>query len=53
MLYLAVPTDTYQTFFTLPFVQSVIASQHIHLIVYDVKREVIVKWHEQKNMRNT
>jgi len=43
-LYLAIPTDTYKTFFMLPFAQSVVTSQHIQLIVYDVVREVIVAW---------
>jgi hypothetical protein len=42
MLYLAIPIDTYTTFFALPFAQSVITSQNIQLIVYDVIREVIV-----------
>ncbi len=42
MLYLAIPVDTYTTFFKLPFVQSILASQHIQLIVYDVIRGVIL-----------
>ena len=44
MLYLAVPVDTYTTFFTLPFVQAVMQRHAINLIVYDPEREVIVEW---------
>jgi hypothetical protein len=43
-LYLAIPTDTYKTFFNLPFVQSVVTSQQIQLLVYDVRQEVITTW---------
>ena len=46
MLYLAVPTETYKDFFTRLFVRTVIANQQIKLAVYDVKREVIVRWIE-------
>jgi hypothetical protein len=46
VLYLAVPVDTYNNFFTLPFVQVVITNQRIKLIVYDAKQEVIVEWRE-------
>lgn len=45
-LYLAVPEDTYWTFFTLPFTQTVIAQQELKVLVYDVEQEVIVKWLE-------
>jgi hypothetical protein len=45
-LYLAVPEDTYWTFFTLPFTQTVIAQQQLKVLVYDVAQEVIVKWLE-------
>ncbi len=46
VLYLAVPVDTYHTFFTLPFVQVVITNQQIKLIIYDAEQEVIVAWQE-------
>ena len=46
VLYLAVPVDTYHTFFTLPFIQVVITNQQIKLIVYDAEQEVIVAWQE-------
>ncbi len=44
ILYLAVPIDTYNLFFKLPFIQLVIENQKIELIVYNPENEVIVKW---------
>ena len=46
VLYLAIPADTYKTFFTLPFIQTVVARQQIKLIVYDITEEIIVKWQD-------
>lgn len=46
-LYLAVPLGTYQTFFTLQFIQTVTQRFEIKLIVYDPALEVITQW--QKN----
>lgn len=43
-LYLAVPIDTYKEFFTLHFGQVAIQRYRLKLIVYDVDKEVIVKW---------
>lgn len=43
-LYLAVPVDTYSTFFTLPFVQAVIQRHAINIIVYNPETEVIIQW---------
>lgn len=45
-LYLAVPEDTYQVFFALPFTQTVVRQQQISLLVYDVEHEVIVQWYK-------
>jgi len=45
-LYLAVPLETYESFFMLPFTQSVVQTYQLKLIVYEVKGEVIVKWQE-------
>jgi hypothetical protein len=45
-LYLAVPEDTYWAFFLLPFTQTVIAQQHLKVLVYDVEQEVILQWLE-------
>jgi XisH protein len=44
ILYLAVPLGTYQTFFLLQFVQTVIQRFEINLIVYDPGNEVIWQW---------
>ncbi|MCM0590518.1 MAG: XisH family protein [Gloeotrichia echinulata IR180] len=44
VLYLAVPLGTYQSFFTLPFIQMVLQRSQLKLIVYDPVNEVIVKW---------
>ncbi len=46
VLYLAVPEDTYREFFSLPFTQAAIQDYQLKLIVYDIEREVIVKWQE-------
>lgn len=45
-LYLAVPTDMYESFFQLPFVQRVLTRNQIRVVVFDVTQEVIVQWHE-------
>jgi len=44
ILYLAVPVETYETFFTLKFIQTAISRYQLNLIVYDTEKEVIVKW---------
>lgn len=44
ILYLAVPVDTYNDFFQLPFVQGIIAETSIKLIVYSPQAEVLVEW---------
>ncbi len=44
ILYLAVPVDTYKTFFALKFIQTAIHSYQLNLIVYDTEKEVIIKW---------
>jgi len=43
-LYLAIPSGIYENFFTLPFGQKAIEYHQLKLIVYDIKKEVIVKW---------
>ena len=43
-LYLAVPKDTYETFFKIPFVQLAVKEYQIKIAVYDPEKEVIVKW---------
>ncbi|MBW4488925.1 MAG: XisH family protein [Trichocoleus desertorum ATA4-8-CV12] len=44
ILYLAVPVETYDEFFALPFVQTVIQGSEIHLLIYDAEQEEIVAW---------
>ncbi|WP_318727891.1 XisH family protein [Roseofilum sp. Guam] len=43
-LYLAVPLDIHQQFFSLPFVQMVVNHYEISLIIYDSVEEVIAEW---------
>lgn len=43
-LYLAVPMDTYDSFFSLKFVQTAIEDYQLNLIIYDIEKQVIVKW---------
>ena len=44
VLYLAVPLDVYESFFTLVFGQVAIQTYQLKLIVYDETKEVITKW---------
>lgn len=44
VLYLAIPLDTYETFFQYEFTQNAVRQYSISLIVYDPASEVIVKW---------
>lgn len=44
VLYLAVPSQTYDEFFRLRFVEEGIEEYQIHLLVYDVEERSIVKW---------
>ncbi|MEM9538843.1 MAG: element excision factor XisH family protein [Cyanobacteria bacterium P01_E01_bin.42] len=44
VLYLAIPLDTYQTFFQLEFTRTTVRSYQVKLIVYDDAREEIVQW---------
>ncbi|RKZ38178.1 MAG: fatty-acid oxidation protein subunit alpha [Gammaproteobacteria bacterium] len=44
ILYLAIPSGIYDDFFMLPFGQKAIEYHQLKLIVYDIKKEVIVKW---------
>lgn len=44
ILYLAVPEDTYYTFFTLQFIQGVTKRYQLKLIIYDPQKELIVRW---------
>ncbi|RUT02170.1 hypothetical protein DSM106972_062450 [Dulcicalothrix desertica PCC 7102] len=44
LLYLAVPIDTYNTFFQQLFIQEAIKVHQVKLLVYDPVKEVIVEW---------
>ena len=45
VLYLAVPLDIYEAFFTLAFIQSVLRRSQLHLLVYDIGQEEITQWY--------
>ena len=44
ILYLAVPSNVYDSFFTMWFIQSLIKQNQIHLIVYDIEQETFSQW---------
>ncbi|MDY7014374.1 MAG: XisH family protein [Cyanobacteriota bacterium] len=46
ILYLAVPKDTFESFFQERFIQEAIKLYQVKLIVYDPFQEVIVTWKE-------
>lgn len=43
-LYLAVPFDTYRTFFALPFVQRAVTHNAVSLVVYNAPLQEIAQW---------
>lgn len=44
ILYLAVPEETYSSFFQRRFVQSVVKRTAVRLLTYDASEEVICRW---------
>jgi hypothetical protein len=46
-LYLAVPIDTFESFFALVFTQTSVQRHGVHLIVYDPESEALVQWIKQ------
>lgn len=44
ILYLAVPHETYQDFFQLPFIQRALKRYQLKLIIYDPNLEETVEW---------
>jgi hypothetical protein len=44
VLYLAVPLDTYDNFFTTSFIQSILATAQINLIIYNTVEAKVVQW---------
>nr|AFM92596.1 FdxN element excision controlling factor protein [Acaryochloris sp. HICR111A] len=43
-LYLAIPLDTYTSFFATQLVQSIVRNQQLKLLVYQPQQEVINQW---------
>ncbi|RCJ25282.1 fatty-acid oxidation protein subunit alpha [Nostoc sp. ATCC 43529] len=43
-LYLAIPSTVYNEFFILPFIQSVINTNQLCLLIYNIEQEAIVQW---------
>ncbi len=44
VLYLAVPTKIYRSFFSLRFIQMVMERSQLKLVIYDPNQEVILQW---------
>lgn len=44
IVYLAIPSETYQDFFQLPFIQRALQRYQVKLIIYDPKLEEIKQW---------
>jgi hypothetical protein len=44
VLYLAVPSNVYDSFFTMGFIQSLVQQNQIHLIIYDLEQKAISQW---------
>lgn len=44
VLYLAVPSQTYNEFFRLRFIQEGVEEYQIYLLIYDIEERSIVKW---------
>lgn len=44
ILYLAVPIDTYSSFFSIKLVQTIVAENNLKLIVYRPQQETISQW---------
>jgi ferric iron reductase protein FhuF len=44
IVYLAIPSETYQDFFQLPFIQRALRRYQVKLMIYDPKREEVNQW---------
>lgn len=44
LLYLAVPKETYSSFFSLPFISECIVDYKLKIIVYDPEKETVTEW---------
>jgi hypothetical protein len=47
VLFLAVPRDTYEEFFTPPFAVKSVSTHRVELIIFDPEAEVLVQWIRQ------
>ena len=52
IVYLAIPFETYQDFFQLPFIQRILRRHQVKLIIYDPKLEEIKQWISWNNIGN-
>ncbi len=52
IVYLAIPVETYQYFFQLPFIQRSLKRYQVKLIIYNPKLEVISQWISYKNIES-
>lgn len=46
VLYLAISWDTYQDFFTRPFIQDILAEHQLKLLIFDPVKEEVLLWKE-------
>lgn len=44
LLYVAVPSDVYHSFFQLPFIQLAVHDSQMNLVIYKIQEEVIEVW---------
>jgi len=44
ILYRAVPSNVYDSFFTVGFIQSLVQQNQVHLMIYDIEQEAIAQW---------
>ena len=44
VLYLAVPSNIYNEFFSLKFIQKVVRQSDLKLIIYQEQKEIITQW---------
>jgi XisH protein len=50
ILYLAVPNDIYDQFFSTPFVQELVTQNQLYLLTYTIKAESLEKWIPSPNI---
>jgi hypothetical protein len=44
ILYLAVPKETYSSFFTLPFIAECVTDYNLKMLIYDADKEAVTEW---------